>query len=215
VNHQTANHYLKLLKKLYPKPKTALSYRSQIQFAVAVVLSAQSTDKMVNQVSKDLFKRYRTVADFADATLSEFENEIKQIGLYRNKAKNIIAMAKMLRDDYKSRLPQSIDELQKLPGVGRKTANVIQGVLFGNPEGIAVDTHVTRLAGRLGLTKHKDPKKIETDLMKWFEQNEWVEVSHLLILHGRNVCDARKPRCSACTLADVCPQIGVKQEQMA
>ena len=215
MNHQTANHYLKLLKKLYPKPKTALSYRSQIQFAVAVVLSAQSTDKMVNQVSKDLFKRYRTVADFADATLSEFENEIKQIGLYRNKAKNIIAMAKMLRDDYKSRLPQSIDELQKLPGVGRKTANVIQGVLFGNPEGIAVDTHVTRLAGRLGLTKHKDPKKIETDLMKWFEQNEWVEVSHLLILHGRNVCDARKPRCSACTLADVCPQIGVKQEQMA
>ncbi len=215
MNQQTADNYLRLLKQLYPKPKTALSYRTQVQFAAAVILSAQSTDKMVNLVTKDLFKKYKTVADFANADLPRFQQEIKQIGLYRNKAKNIIAMAKMLRDEYKSRLPKSIDELQKLPGVGRKTANVIQGVLFGNPEGIAVDTHVTRLSGRLGLSKHRDPKKIEDDLKKWFDQKEWVEVSHLLILHGRSICDARKPKCSACTLAELCPQIGVKKEQIA
>ncbi len=215
MNRKKADRYLQLLKKEYPLPKTALKYRSAVQLAVSVILSAQATDKIVNLVTRELYKKYRTVSDFADANLATFEQEIRQIGLYRAKAKNIIAMARMLREQYNSRMPKSIAELQKLPGVGRKSANVIQGVLFGDAEGIAVDTHVTRLSGRLGLSRYKDPRKIEEDLKEWFAQKEWVDVSHLLILHGRNICDARRPRCSICSLNKLCPQIGVTEKQRA
>lgn len=213
MNQKTANRYFELLKQDYPQPGTALKYRFPIQLVVSVILSAQATDKMVNQVTKDLFKEFRTVNDFAGADQRQFEAEIKRIGLYRAKAKNIIAMAKMLRDEFNSRVPKTIGDLQKLPGVGRKSANVIQGVLFGEPEGIAVDTHVTRLSKRLGLSKHKDPGKIEQDLMKWFPREEWVNVSHLLILHGRAICSARKPKCSICSLNEICPRIGVREVQ--
>ncbi len=211
MNKSTATKYVEILKREYPDAKCSLEFRTPLQLAVATILSAQSTDERVNMTTPALFKKYRSVDDFANAKPPALEDAIKTIGLYRAKAKNIIAFARKLRDDFEGELPESIEELQTLPGVGRKTANVIQGVLHGDgkAEGIAVDTHVTRLSFRLGLTKHTDPKKIERDLQKWVDKSEWVLVSHLLILHGRAVCNARKPRCGECVLGEVCPRRGV------
>lgn len=211
MNRSVAAKYVEILKREYPDARCSLNFQNPLQLAVATILSAQSTDERVNMTTPTLFKTYRSVDDFAEAKPSELEDAIKTIGLYRAKAKNIIAFAKKLRDEYGGKLPDSIEELQTLPGVGRKTANVIQGVLHGdgNAEGIAVDTHVTRLSFRLGLTKHIDPKKIEMDLQKWIDKSEWVTFSHLLILHGRAVCNARKPKCGECVLQMDCPKRGV------
>ncbi|MGB5107385.1 MAG: endonuclease III [Candidatus Zixiibacteriota bacterium] len=211
MNKVTVAQYVEILKREYPDAKCSLDFKTPLQLAVATILSAQSTDLRVNMTTPELFKKFRSVDDFADAGQSELENAIKTIGLYRAKAKNIIAFAKKLRSDFGGKLPDTIDELQKLPGVGRKTANVIQGVLHGDgkAEGIAVDTHVTRLSYRLGLTKETDPKKIERDLQKWFAKGDWVLISHLLILHGRAVCNARKPMCGECALEEICPKRGV------
>lgn len=211
MNKPRAAAIVARLTEAYPNAQCSLDFRSPLQLAIATILSAQATDASVNKVTPALFRKYRTVAAFAEAGFDELANDIRQIGLYRAKAKNIIAFAQTLRDKFKGKLPDTIAELQTLPGVGRKTANVIQGVLHGdgNAEGIAVDTHVTRLAFRLGFTKHTDPKKIEADLQKSIAREHWVSISHMLILHGREVCSARKPRCAACTLADLCPKLGL------
>ncbi len=209
MNKTTSSRIVRLLKRAYPDAACSLDFKSPIQLAVATILSAQSTDERVNLTTPALFRKYKTVKDFARAEGSELELLIKAVGLYRNKAKSIIEFAKAIQRDHKSRVPTTLAELEKLPGVGRKTANVIQGVLTGRGEGIAVDTHVTRLSFRLGFTKNKEPKKIEQDLKKWIDSSDWVMMSHLLIRHGREVCKARKPICESCFLAEVCPKKGV------
>jgi endonuclease-3 len=215
LNRRIAAKYVEILKSEYPDAQCSLNFKTPLQLALATILSAQSTDERVNLTTPALFKKYRSVEDFADAQPGDLEESIKAIGLYRAKAKNIIAFAKKLRDDFGGKLPETIEQLQTLPGVGRKTANVIQGVLHGDgkAEGIAVDTHVTRLSFRLGLTKQTDPKKIEHDLMKWIDKSEWVSFSHMLILHGRAVCNARRPKCGECVLRELCPRRGVTHEK--
>ena len=210
MNPSTATTITRLLKRAYPDAQCSLDFKSPIQLAVATILSAQSTDERVNLTTPALFRRYKTVRAFANAEQIELEGLIKSVGLYRNKAKSIIALARALERDHCSRVPTTLSELQKLPGVGRKTANVIQGVLTGSGEGIAVDTHVTRLSFRLGFTKSKEPKKIEQDLKKWIGPDDWVASSHLLIRHGREVCKARNPMCESCFLAGLCPKRGIK-----
>jgi len=209
MNPSTSSAITCLLKRAYPDAKCSLDFKSPIQLAVATILSAQSTDERVNLTTPALFRRYKTVRAFANADRNELEELIKSVGLYRNKAKSIIALAKALERDHGSRVPTTLTELQKLPGVGRKTANVIQGVLTGKGEGIAVDTHVIRLSFRLGFTKSKDQKKIEQDLKKWIDSDDWVAISHLLIRHGREVCKARNPMCESCFLAEICPKEGL------
>lgn len=183
---------VKELKKLFPKAKMALDFGNHWELVVAVVLSAQCTDKMVNKVTKELFKKYRTLDDYADVKASEFEQDIRSIGLFRSKAKNIIAAAKMLKTDFGGKLPKTVAELTKLPGVGRKTANVVLGNAYGVVEGIAVDTHVRRLAKVYGLTNLDDPKKIEQELMKILSQKEWFHFTYLMIEYGREYAPARK-----------------------
>jgi endonuclease-3 len=172
---------------------------------VATVLSAQSTDVQVNRVTGTLFKKYRTIEDYAGAKPAAFQKDVSSINFYRNKAKNIQGSARMVLDDFGGKVPRTMEELVKFPGVARKTANIILFNAFGKNEGIAVDTHVKRLAGRLGLTRHTDPVKIEQDLMKLAPRKEWGNLSHVLILHGREVCIAKKPIHEACVLYDICP----------
>ncbi len=198
------------LKKLYPDAKTALRHRNPLQLLVATILSAQCTDVRVNIVTKDLFRKYKSTGDFAKARQKVFEQEIRTTGFYRNKARNIIATAKRLIDDFGGKVPDNMEDLLSLPGVARKTANVVLGDAFGKNEGIAVDTHVRRLSQRLGLSKHKDPVKIEKDLMELVPRKNWVVFSHLLIFHGRAVCTARKPDCNGCGVSKLCPRIGCR-----
>jgi len=186
---------LGLLKKHDPNPRIVLKYSTLMQLLAAVVLSAQTTDKQVNKVTKTLFKKYRTVDDFANADVKTFQKEIKSIGFYRNKGKNIIAAARMIRDAYKGKMPNTMKEMVKLPGIGRKSANVILGNAFGVTEGIAVDTHVMRLSQHFGWTKEKTPEKIEQDLMKLIPKKDWFLATYLLIDYGRTICTARKCRC--------------------
>ncbi len=211
MNKPRAAEIVSRLQELYPNAKCSLDFKTPLQLAVATILSAQATDASVNKVTPALFKKYRSVTAFAEADFEELANDIRQIGLFRAKAKNIIAFARTLSEKFGGKIPKSLEELQSLPGVGRKTANVIKGVLHGdgNADGIAVDTHVTRLSFRLGFTKHTEPKKIEADLQKWVDREHWVSISHMLILHGREVCSARKPNCTACTLSDLCPKRGL------
>lgn len=196
------------LAGLYPEPGTALAHRNPLQLTVATILSAQCTDARVNLVTPALFARFRTAQDFAAANLTELERLIKSTGFFRNKAKNIRAMCQQLVAKHGGQVPGTLDELVALPGIGRKTANVILGDAFGVP-GITVDTHVGRLSRRLGLTKHADPVKVEFDLMKLVPRPEWTRFSHRLILHGRQVCHARTPKCPECALLPVCPRVGV------
>jgi len=196
---------LLLLKKEYPKAKIALNFSTPLEILVATVLSAQCTDARVNIVTKSLFKKYRKVQDYAKANLKTFEQEIRSTGFYRNKAKNIISTAQKIVKDFNSKLPDSMDKLIQLPGVARKTANIVLFNGFGKVEGIAVDTHVRRLSQRLGLTKNQDPEKIEQDLMKLLDKKEWGKFSYLLIDHGRKICDAKKPKCLECILQKLCP----------
>ena len=193
------------LIKEYPAPKTTLHYRNPIQLLVSTILSAQCTDKMVNKVTKDLFKKYKSVDDYADAELSELEKDIRQTGFFRNKAKNIKNASKMLIEKFDRQVPNTMKEILLLPGVARKTANVVLTSAYGVIEGIVVDTHVRRLSQRLGLTNNNDPQKIEKDLMNIVPKEKWGEFSFLLISHGRKICQARKPICNKCMLNDMCP----------
>lgn len=199
-----------ILSKAYPGTRTALNFHTPLEILVATILSAQCTDKRVNIVTKSLFKKYRTVKDYANAKPKKIESEIRSTGFYKNKTKNIINAAKMIQTDHNAKVPKTMEELIKLPGVARKTANIVLFSGFGKIEGIAVDTHVRRLSQRLGLSKADDPVKIEKDLMDLFVRKNWGIISHLLIQLGRNICVARKPKCSQCPLTSICPKKGLQ-----
>lgn len=193
------------LKQMYPKAKCSLDFTSAFELLIATMLSAQSTDARVNIVTKSLFRKYPDAASFARATQQEMERDVKQTGFYRNKAKAVIAASKAIMERHGGEVPPTMDELTALPGVGRKTANVVLSNAFKKPVGVVVDTHVARLSGRLGLTESSDPVKIEEDLMKLLPLKEWTSFSHRLIEHGRAICIARKPKCSECRLNELCP----------
>jgi endonuclease-3 len=196
------------LKKVYPDAHCALTHGNPLKLMVATILSAQCTDKRVNIVTQTLFKKYKTVRDYADAPPEELENEIRSTGFFRNKAKNIRGACAKIISDFGGKVPRTMDELLTLPGVARKTANCVLGNSFGVAEGVVVDTHVIRLSGRLRLTKHKEPVKIERDLMELVPPDEWILWSHMLIFHGRAICNARKPDCENCPVATLCPSTG-------
>ncbi len=196
---------LDLLKNEYPEIATALHFKDPLQLLVATILSAQCTDVRVNLVTEDLFKKYRTAEDYATANPRIFEEEIRSTGFYRNKTKNIIGAARKIVDEFNGRVPDTMEELIQLPGVARKTANIVLANGYGKIEGIAVDTHVKRLSRLLGLTENRDPNKIERDLMKITPREEWSNLSHLLIFHGRAVCIARRPQHDKCVLYSMCP----------
>lgn len=202
-----AGAIIKVFQKKYPAPECALKHENPWQLLVATILSAQCTDKRVNMVTPDLFKRFATIEDFAEAGQEELEDLIRSTGFFRNKAKNIIACAQALIENFKGKIPQTLAELTKLPGVGRKTGSVLLGTAFGKAEGIVVDTHVTRLSQRMGLSDNSDAEKIEQDLMKIIDRKYWIDFSHMLILLGRERCPARKPDCDNCELKAVCPKL--------
>lgn len=193
----------------HPDACCALTHEDPFQLLVATILSAQCTDERVNKVTPTLFEKYPTPAAFAGADRGELEEMVRSTGFFRNKAKHIQEAAQRIVHDFGGEIPQNMDDLLSLAGVARKTANVVLGVGFHIADGVVVDTHVSRLSQRLGLTVEKTPKKIEQDLMALTPQSEWIDLSHLLIFHGRRVCDARKPNCEACTLADLCPSAEV------
>ncbi len=195
----------KRLVEHYPSAHCALDFSSPFQLLVATILSAQCTDKRVNMVTPALFKKYKTPKAMAEANPEELEEMIKSTGFFRNKAKSLLGMAAAVAEQHGGQVPNEMDALVKLPGVGRKTANVVLGNAFDKNEGVVVDTHVGRVSGRLGLTKNTDPVKVEQDLMKLFPREEWTLLSHLLIEHGRQICDARRPKCEICFLNDLCP----------
>jgi endonuclease-3 len=197
------------LKQTYPDAHCELNFTNPLELLVATILSAQCNDKQVNVVTETLFKKYRTAADYADARLPELEHAIKRIGLYRNKAKNIQACCRQLVELHGGKVPQTMEELTALDGVGRKTANVVLGNAFNLSHGVVVDTHVARLSARLALTREKTPEKIERDLMKLVPQPDWTIFSHLLIWHGRRRCFARSPDCAACEIQPLCPRAGL------
>jgi endonuclease-3 len=196
---------LSRLKELYPDARCALDYRNAYELICATILSAQCTDARVNMVTPTLFARYPTPYELAQADETEVQGIIKSTGFFRNKARSLIGMAQAVVADHGGEVPRTMEELCRLPGVGRKTANVVLGNAFNINEGVTVDTHVTRLSGLLGLSKEKDPVKIEQHLMKLFPQEDWALLSHLLIFHGRQICVARRPRCEDCVLAQLCP----------
>jgi endonuclease-3 len=193
------------LKSEYPDARTELDWTNPLELLVATMLSAQTTDVQVNKVTQGLFAKYRTAEDYASADPDELEEDIRPTGFYRNKARSLRAMAGALVEEHGGEVPRTMRELVALPGVGRKTANVVLGNAFGVDEGIVVDTHVRRVSGRLGLTQNRDPAKIEQDLIQTVPEKDWTVFSHLLILHGRRTCKARKPDCPNCVLNDICP----------
>ena len=194
---------LRILDQLYPKAKCSLDFNTPLELLVATVLSAQCTDERVNQVTKNLFNKYRTAADYADVPLEELEEDIRSTGFFRNKAKSLKNCGAALVEAHQGEVPGSLDKLVKLPGIGRKTANVILGSAFKIP-GIVVDTHVGRITQRMGLTREQDPVKIEFDLMEIIPKDKWTVFSHQLIQHGRKICNARKPKCGECLLLEHC-----------
>src|SRR5207248_1514238 len=194
-----------LLKRMYPKAKCTLDFTNPFELLIATMLSAQSTDVRVNIVTKSLFRKYPNPQAFAAATQPEMERDVRQTGFFRNKAKAVIAASKTIVEKHGGAVPRTMEELTALPGVGRKTANVVLGNAFNLPVGIVVDTHVTRVSGRLGLTSNVDAVKIEQDLMRLIPQKEWTVFSHRLIQHGRQICNARKPKCRECRLNELCP----------
>ncbi|MDL5048660.1 endonuclease III [Oscillatoria amoena NRMC-F 0135] len=199
-----ASRILDTLKRVYPQAHCELNHSNPLELLVATILSAQCTDKRVNLVTPALFARYRDVGQFARAGQEELEGIIRSTGFYRNKARNIIACCRMLVEKHGGEIPRGIEALAELPGVGRKTANVVLGNAFGINEGVVVDTHVSRLSQRMGLTRQKTPEKIERALMKLYPSSQWCDLSHYLIWHGRNRCDARKPDCANCEVGELC-----------
>ncbi len=201
----------KLLEKKYPHTKTALEYSNTLELLIATILSAQCTDKTVNNVTKILFTKYKSLKDYLNVKIADFEQDIKQTGFYHNKAKNIISALKIIDTKYNGKVPDSMDELITLPGVARKTANVVLTYAFNKIEGIVVDTHVRRLSFRIGLTKNSAPEKIEQDLMHLFSKDKWQKISELLIAHGRNICFAGNPKCNECLITNYCPKYGINK----
>jgi endonuclease-3 len=196
---------IELLEKEHKDAKIALHYSNPLELLVATILSAQATDEQINKITPSLFKKYRKAEDYANVDLKELEQDIKSSGFYHNKARNIKNCCKMLVDKYNSKVPKTMDELLELPGVARKTANIVLTNAYGIVAGVAVDTHVRRLAQRLGLTENDDPNKIEADLMNIVPKEKWMRITDLLIFHGRRVCTAKKPNCAGCVLNKVCP----------
>lgn len=204
-----AGKTVRALRRDYPEAACALVFETPFQLLVATVLSAQCTDQRVNLVTKDLFAKYPTAEDLAGLSLKKIEKAIQSTGFFRNKAKNIKALSEQLVDQYGGEVPQELEQLVELPGVGRKTANVVLGTAFGIPSGVVVDTHVGRISRRLGLTQETDAVKCEQDLMRLLPRKEWIDYSHRMIHHGRQVCQARKPDCESCGFNKFCPRIGV------
>jgi endonuclease-3 len=202
---ERANQIIELLTEEYPEAMTALKYTNPLEMLVATLLSAQTTDKQVNQVTNRLFKKYKSVEDYANADLKELQEDVRSTGFYRNKAKNLKNTGMMLIEKYNSKVPHTMEELIKLPGVARKTGNIVLSNAFGIIAGVAVDTHVRRLSQRLGLTENKNPDKIEEDLMEIVPKSQWENITDLLIFHGRKICNARKPKCNKCVLNKICP----------
>ena len=196
---------IKILEQEYPEAKTSLNYRNALEILVATILSAQCTDKRVNIVTKSLFKKYKTAQDYANADITELEQDIRSTGFYRNKAKNIKKSGWMIIEKYEGKVPDTMDELIKLPGVARKTANIVLSNAYGKITGIAVDTHVRRISKRLGLSQNTNPDKIEQDLMQIVPKDYWKRITNLIIFHGRKVCTARKAKCNICNLNQLCP----------
>jgi endonuclease-3 len=205
VNPSSAQEVVARLKSEYPDARTELDWANPLELLVATMLSAQTTDVQVNKVTESLFAKYRTAEDYAESSPEELEEDIRPTGFYRNKARSLRGMASALVEEHGGEVPRTMRELVELPGVGRKTANVVLGNAFGVDEGIVVDTHVRRVSGRLGLTENTDPEKIERDLMQVVPEEDWTVFSHLLILHGRRTCKARNPDCPNCVLNDICP----------
>ncbi len=197
--------YIRLLKKAYPDAKTALHFKTPLEMLVATILSAQCTDERVNKVTAVLFKKYRKCRDYLKVPEEELQQDIRPTGFYRNKAKNIRGACKILMDKFDEKMPRTMEEMLTLPGVARKTANVVLGNVYGIMEGVVVDTHVSRLAKRMGLSKEKTPEKIEKDLMTIVPKKDWLVFSNLLVSHGRKVCKARGPKCIECVLNKICP----------
>lgn len=209
MNIDTSNSkaILRILMSHYPDARCELDFNSPLELLVATILSAQCTDKRVNQVTQSLFKKYRTVDDYANANLEDIETIIQPTGFFRNKAKSIHAMARTVRETFNGEIPDNLEDLITLPGVGRKTANVVLGNAFDTP-GLTVDTHFGRLVRRFGWTKETDPVKVEFEVMKIVPKKDWTKLSHVLIWHGRRYCHARKPACGACPIAKHCPSFG-------
>ena len=203
------------LARQYPDARVELDFRNPFELLIATILAAQSTDVRVNIVTKSLFRKYPDAHAFANADLIEMETAVKQTGFFRNKAKAVVNCSKALVERHGGEVPRTMEELVELPGVGRKTANVVLGNAMGIEAGVIVDTHVTRLSGRLGFTRHADPVDIEQDLMKIVPRSEWTKFANHLILHGRRVCIARKPACPSCVLNDICPSADVFREDPA
>ncbi len=202
---------IRRLQNEYPAAHCELNYADPFELLIATILSAQCTDARVNLVTAELFRKYRSPRELAEASPTEVESDIRSTGFYRNKAKNIIGASQRIVSDFGGKVPETMDELLTLPGVARKTANVVLGNAFGIAAGVVVDTHVSRLSQRLGLTKERTPEKIEKDLEKLVPQNDWIMFPHWLIFHGRRVCFARKPNCQACVLSDICPFFNQKK----
>jgi len=207
-----ADKIVAILEKTYPRAKIVLKHENPWELLVSVILSAQCTDARVNIVTEKLFKKYHSVKDYASANQKEFEQDIRSTGFYHNKAKNIIGSAKMVLEKFNGKVPGTMEELLELPGVARKTANIVLGNAFGIVEGIAVDTHMRRVNFRLGLTKQKEPEKIEQDLMALLPKEKWFNYTHYIIEHGRAICDAKKPLCKECPLNKLCPKNGVNKK---
>lgn len=199
---------IRVLRKTYPHVRTALRHDNPFQLLVSTILSAQCTDKRVNKITPSLFKKYKTISSFAKARQSELEKEIRSTGFYKNKSKNIIGASKKIVEDFRGRVPDSMEELLTLPGVARKTANIVLSSSFKKAEGIAVDTHVKRLSERIALSKERNPDKIERDLMDIVPKADWLDFNYLLVNHGRALCLARKPLCPDCSIKHLCPSAG-------
>ena len=204
-NKSRVPEIIRRLKEEYPGTGTALQYKTPFELLVATILSAQTTDVHVNRVTASLFNKYRTIKDYAEAPIETLRKDLSSINFFNNKARNIQASAKIVIEKFNSKVPASMEELVMLPGVARKTANIVLSTVYGINEGIAVDTHVKRLSSRLGLTQYTDPVKIEKDLMAITPREKWSVLSHLLIFHGRKICQARKPNHAGCLLYDLCP----------
>ncbi|MGI6418650.1 MAG: endonuclease III [Thermoguttaceae bacterium] len=204
-----AQRAVRTLARCYPDATCSLAFTTPLELLVATILSAQCTDERVNMVTRELFRKYRSAGDYATASLSDLEQDIQSTGFFRNKAKSIQSCCQQLLEKHGGQVPRDLDALVTLPGIGRKTANVVLGTAYGIPSGVVVDTHVARLSRRLGLTTHKDAVKIEKDLIEQIPKKEWIAFSHRMIQLGRQVCSARQPKCGACPMREICPRVGV------
>ena len=209
ARRKKAEKVLEVLRDEYPDADCALNYSNAHELLFATIMSAQTTDVNVNRVTDELFEKYETVEDFADADMETFQEEIRSTGFFRNKAKHVIGAANMIVNEHGGEVPDTMEELTELPGVARKTANVVLGTYFGKPEGFVVDTHVKRVSYRIGLTDEKRPEKVEEDLMECFPRDSWIFAGHAIIDHGRAICDARNPLCDECPVRPYCEQNGV------